>query len=51
MMNLFNYGKLHKIATNKKFQSTAGSAAFVCQENNEVVRNYIKDESRSLVIG
>ena len=23
----------------------------VCQENNEVVRNYIKDESRSLVIG
>ncbi len=23
----------------------------VCQENNEVVRNYFKDESRTLVIG
>ncbi len=34
-----------------RIQRTAVSVMSVCQENNEVVRNYFKDESRSLVIG
>ena len=36
---------------NKFIQRTVKSVTIVCQENNEVVRNYSKDESRSLVIG
>ena len=34
----------------KNTKRTAKSVMHVCQENNEIVRNYSKNESRSLVI-
>ncbi len=38
-------------SANNQIHLTIKSVINVCQENNEVVRNYSKDERRSLVIG